>query len=557
MKVFIRGKGEVELTKADFIAQGGEGSVYAKGKTAFKIYNDPSNMIPLGKFQELSVLTHDNIIKPTDIICDSKNKTIGYTMTYVKDTYALCQLFTKAFRQRNNISPQNMFDLVKKLQDIVKHTHDHKILIVDLNEMNFLCDQSFKEIYAIDTDSYQTPSFHATALMDSIRDRHAKPNHFDQGTDWFAFAIVSFSMFIGIHPFKGKHPTLKIMDDRMLQNISVFHKDVGVPNVCYDFSVIPKNYVNWYKAVFDDGKRMSPPFEGQILQVIQKINTIVGNNKFDIRELFDALTDINHFVNLNGVDVCITSQNCFINKKATTTPFAGALAITPKQNKIVAASLVNSQIQLIEVVSGTQIPFISAADSLMEYDGRIYFKNYMNICEVIFTEIGTNIIASGKIVGQVMPNSSLYPGVIIQNLMDAYYASLFPKSGTCYQIKLDILKGYKIIEAKYDNRVLFVIAAKGGKYNKFIFRFDDTYSECDVRIINDINYTGLNFVVLDNGICVHITEDETIEIFSNKKDSSGIKVVDDPMIKGDMELRKNGSNVLFTKGSKVYSFKLK
>jgi serine/threonine protein kinase len=250
MKVYIRGKGEINLTNQDFIAAGGQGSVYGKSGTAYKIYNDPKHMLPVSKIQELSVLKIKNIIKPEDIILNDKNQAIGYTMPLVKNTYSLCQLFPKAFRQRENLDHRTMFELIKKLQDIIKHCHENKILVVDCNELNFLSDENFEEIYAIDTDSYQTPSFPATAIMDSIKDIHS-PNIFNEGTDWFSFAILSMNLFVGIHPYKGKHPKYKDMDARKLKNISVLNKEVSIPPVCYDFSIIPPNSARTSRSIIE------------------------------------------------------------------------------------------------------------------------------------------------------------------------------------------------------------------------------------------------------------------------------------------------------------------
>src|SRR6478609_7422794 len=91
MKLHIQGKNQVDLVQKDFLTSGGEGSIYVKGGTAFKVYNDQKKMIPVGKIQELSCLTHPNIIKPEDVLIDSNNKPVGYTMRFVNDTYALCQ----------------------------------------------------------------------------------------------------------------------------------------------------------------------------------------------------------------------------------------------------------------------------------------------------------------------------------------------------------------------------------------------------------------------------------------------------------------------------------
>ena len=180
-KYYVQGRGEIHLSKADFKAQGGEGAVYVKGSTAYKIYADPRRMVPKAKILELSVLTHSNIIRPMEVLLDQSSNPVGYSMRYVDKAFALCQIFPKAFRQRKNLTPEMVLRLVQKLQEGVRHVHAKGILIVDLNEMNFLVSEYFSELFFIDVDSYQTPSFPATVLMESVRDRHAKTFH--EGSD--------------------------------------------------------------------------------------------------------------------------------------------------------------------------------------------------------------------------------------------------------------------------------------------------------------------------------------------------------------------------------------
>src|SRR2546421_35061 len=138
MRYHLPNKGEVILTQADFKAAGGQGSVYVRGGTAYKIYADPKQMIPYAKLQELSVLTLPNIIRPQELLLDQNSNAVGYTMRQVEQAYSLCQLFPKAFRQRTNLTPDVALSLVQKLQVGVRHVHANGILIVDLNEMNFL-----------------------------------------------------------------------------------------------------------------------------------------------------------------------------------------------------------------------------------------------------------------------------------------------------------------------------------------------------------------------------------------------------------------------------------
>jgi hypothetical protein len=173
----------------------------------------------------------------------------------------------------------------------------------------------------------------------------------------------------------------------------------------------------------------------------------------------------------------------------------------------------------------------------MGFDGRIYTQSGMNIIEVIFTEIKDKIIATPHIVANVLEQATrFYDGAVVQNLFDAYYVSIFPVSKACQQIALRELDGLRVIDAKFEGKILMVVAVdKKGHYNRFTFAFKDDWKSYDIAKKENITYTGLNFTVLDNGVCVHIDEDENIEIFQIGKLGSA-KVVTDDVINHDMLL---------------------
>ena len=102
-----------------------------------------------------------------------------------------------------------------------------------------------------------------------------------------------------------------------------------------------------------------------------------------------------------------------------------------------------------------------------------------------------------------------------------------------------------------------VIGIKNGQYDHFIMRFSKEYDSYDLRKIENVNFTGINFTVLDNGICISLTEEEKIEIFSCQKDSQSIKSIDDPILEADMKLCHNGSQLMFAKGDKLYQISMK
>jgi len=565
MKVYVQGKNSVSLTQKDLLAQGGEGAVYVKNGTAYKVYLDPKKCIPVGKIQELSAITNPNVIKPDDILLDGNNKPIGYTMRFVPNTVALCKTFTKAFKNRNGITPQDTVKHVQKLQSLVSDVHKAGVLIVDLNELNFLVSDKLDEVYGIDVDSYQTKSYPATAIMESIRDRQVNNNKFTEGSDWFSFAVIAFNMFIGVHPFKGKHPTISEWTERMDRGISVFDKDVRLPKVCLPLDVIPQNWLSWFKAVLQDGKRVPPPI-GLVdaLNIAIQVKKVVGSNNFEIKELFSGSSNITTVL-WEGVKAVLTQDDgAIINGNASPDVPADAKLISlPKRNTVLAAFKGidpghKRVIKLYNATTRSSLNWNAAGTDFMRYDNRLYVKNGTAIYEVKFVEAGNNIIPSMKSVANCLEHGTrVMEGCIIQDLLGATYVSFFPEPDKHYQTHIKELDEYKIIDAKFEKGVLMVVGHKNGKYDKLIFRMSSTFAEYDCRKVEDVTYSGINFTVLDNKICVHMTEDEKLQLFPSVRNQAQMKEVDDPTLSGDMKLFSYGVQTMFWQGEKVYSIKMK
>lgn len=545
---------DVTLTKSDYLASGGEGDIYVKNNTAYKIYQDQKKMIPVGKIQELSLIQNQACIRPKNIVLDNKGP-VGYTMRFVQDTHVLCQLFTMAFRNRNNISHDKMQVLIKSLYNLIDDIHKAQIVIVDLNEMNFLVQSKFEEIYAIDTDSYQTRTFPATAIMDSIRDRHAKS--FSEQTDWFSYGILSFQMFTGIHPFKGKHSVYKNIEERMQNNISVLNKDVSVPKACYTFDVIPEVYKLWYKAVFDDAKRFPPPINFDQVKVQIQANIVIGSDKVDItfiKEYDSNIINIYYFGNTKVQ----TLNSMYLTDYKKINHDNACFAYT-KTGAQFLCTVNNSKLKVINTNTEKEIHCNIDAQSIMQYSGNLYIKSNEKILVLEIIETKQSIILSANIAANVLEHSSkFFDGCLVQNIVGAYYVSIFPEHGVHHQIKMSEFDTHKIIDAKFENNVLMtIIVDTNGKYKRTIHRWDQSFSTYDTRILDDIENKGLNFVVLDNGIAICCNENDELEIFSSKKDSSSIKIIKDSGITSDMKLFKSGSILMFASENKLYSAKMK
>ncbi len=444
---------------------------------------------------------------------------------------------------------------------------------MDGNELNYMVTSTYGEVFFIDVNSYQTPHFPADAIMPSIRDWNAGTN-FTQLSDWYSFAIISFYMFTGIHPFKGRHPrfpNLKTaMVDQMKAGISVFDKDSSFPHaaVYYPFdAVIPPNYYDWYRKIFVDNRRLPPPGVVQsVAAFVFKPKEVIGTNNFEILMLREYNGTITSYIERNGREIVVTTDGLYVdNQPKPRFIVKHRVGFTQKSGTPVAlvvengvAQVANLERQVFLSSDSTGTAFQMQCHDIMSCEGRLYLHSGAHVYEVSFVEQGDTIIPVPKTVAQVMPHATkLHQGVAIQDMFGACIASIFPEAGHHRQVKLDeIVPPLRITEAKYEKNVLMVVAIDGetGQSHRFIFRFSPDWQKYDVRKIEDITPTGINFTVLDNGITVCIDEDEKVEIFSNKYGVPAIKSISDPAIKGDMRLCHAGPQVRFAHGSKLYSF---
>jgi hypothetical protein len=568
MNIFETNVGKITLTKNHFVRSGGQASVYARDGKAYKIYTDPNTALPISKINELSVIENSDIIKPINILLDKDDKPIGYSMRFIDNGIVLCQLFTKSFKNRNGITQECVQKLVEDMRGKIEHIHSKDILIVDLNEMNFLVKSPIFNIsYFIDVDSYQTKSFKATFLMESVRDRHSK--NFNEMTDWFSFGIISCCLFTGIHPYRGKHPDFTgdpadILDKRMKANVSIFNKNVTIPPICSSFDVIPKNYLNWYKEVFENGKRLPPPsIKDFIAVVIPAIFAKIESDILNIKELYKYDEEILDTFYVNGFRIVKNKTSCRINDKEENKLFLSSeVGITPKFNRIIFADIKNDKLSLYDNFFGKEIDVNINCQNIMSYSGRLYVKNLDNLYEIEFIELPTKTIAAANIICNIIENATqFFDGVIFQDILGSCFCSFFPEKKKHIQLNLKELDKYTIIDAKYESNMLMVLASKtfikdnkkNNQTDKFVFNFST--SSYSVRKTENAS-SEINFVVLDNGICVDNLGYGNIEIFMNNCVGEQSRKIQDNAVK-NIKLLKNGTKVLFFKDNIIYSLETK
>jgi hypothetical protein len=235
------------------------------------------------------------------------------------------------------------------------------------------------------------------------------------------------------------------------------------------------------------------------------------------------------------------------------------IGFTPKLNRPIALNLAGGVLSFHDLERKTHEALEFRADELAKSGGRFYIRSAGQVLELEFSELqGKTIVTASHVVASVMERASaLHEGCAVQSMLGAVFVSLFPRSKAGYQVRVPELDSYKVIDAKFDGGVLMVVGAKGGKYDRLVFRFDAEFASYDLRTVADITPSGLNFVTLDSGVCVSITEDEKIEAFSARKGASGAKLVEDSAIGNDMRLLKVAGKAGLERAGKIYSMGLK
>ncbi len=555
MKISIKGKHSLSLTQNDFITKGGEGEIYGKGSVIFKIYLDPKKMIPLAKIKELTEIREKNVLNPKDIILSQKNNPIGFTMDWIKDTSPLCKLFTNAFRNKNNITPDIINELIENMRDTIFKIHEKQCLIVDGNEFNYLVDPTFKIPYFIDVDSYQTKSFPATAIMPSIVDYHTK--QFNKLSDWFSFAIVTCQLFIGIHPFKGSHPNYKKRDleKRMRENVSIFNKETNLPPSVRDFGLIPNNWHDWFIRLFEKGERELPPTSmKELIKTAVKKTIIKSVDNLIITLIKEFKSNILYYKNV-GLDILVkTEKEIIIGKYNFSSQIDTEVVMIERSNTPVAIKIEKQHLitKYRNFITSNNIK----CEQKIIINNQLFIINKNKFSHVIIREINNNLLLGIGKTWNIMENSSeVFGNVIYQNILGKPYLFIPLNEKICMNISVPELIDSKIINMKYIDKVCIGVFFKDNEYKRFTIIFNEEHTKYSYSEI-ETDFYDVNFTVLPNGVTVSIIDEHKMQIFINNWEKNKIKEITNKIISTDMVLCNDQMQVQFFKENLLYSMKM-
>ena len=569
IKIVLDGRGSLTLRPSNYVATGGEGSVYRAARTIIKLYSDPQKMQRdgmTGKLNLLSGIKNKFIIAPKGLVKSPSGKLMGYYMDYVNGE-PLSRVFTNDFRKREGFTDDNASTLVDHMRSAVEFSHSKKAVLVDANEMNWLVvlkDRNNPEPRAIDVDSWSIGKWPASVIMPSIRDWHTKS--FNEVSDWFAWGIVTFQIYTGIHPYKGKLQGYKPNDleKRMKNNASVFSQGVRLNRAVRDFSDIPGRLLDWYVATFDRGERTFPPspFDTgiattQMARVLHATTTASGMLVF--KKLFEELGDqvIRIFpcgiALLNSGKLVDLSNNRVIGKTQTRDS-----EIVRTDRGWLKAEMSGDQMKFFHInetgLKETQMTLDLKGKRLFRYENRLFVVTDKGLTEVTLKVLGKPILAVGQTWGAMVNSTRWFDGVGVQDTMGATYIVAPFGDYACVQIRVRELDELKPVAAKAGNRFITVIGLdKNGTYQKVELTLDRTYATYKTWQ-GEVDSADLNIATLPKGVCATIVDDGELDIFVPT--SGTLNKVQDKNILTDMALASWDDKVVYIQNGAVWSLQM-
>ena len=547
MKLTIAGAGSVTLRKSDFVGSGGQASVYARGAVAYKVYTDPDHAIPADRIQALSALTDPRILRPERLLLRRKTPA-GYTMRYLPDATPLCATFPRAYRDRHGLTAADALARMVALAELVRTVHAAGVLIVDLNPMNVLIKDD--QPHLIDVDSWQTAGYPATAIQDGIRDRHAPPGVFSEGTDWFSFAVVCFQALVGIHPFKGRHPSVKGLDARMKAGISALDPAVRLPGVCYPLDHIPPAWRQWMTDVFHHHRRTPPPAATAARPHPAPLHVATTSTRLVLTERLRSPAPIAAAAVVGGRTVVLSGGQVLIDRRPAGSAPAGAV-IAACETHPVLAWIAGGRLTLRDLDADAPIAIELIGDQLAAPDGRLVVKSQDAVLAVRLIRMGSRILAATTPLASVLPQATrLLDGLIVQDMLGAAWVTALTASGT-HPLRVPALDGVEVLAGRLAHRTAALLVSCAGRYDTIRLHFSADFSAASVERSEDVPPQEPQLVSL-GGMVVQLQEDGGLRL----QRGSATRVIQDDAIGADCRLFTDGG-LMLARGGILYGARMR
>jgi len=558
VEIFDQRGERIQLSDQAFVAEGGEGRIYALGDRIYKIYHHPDRCPAAAKFRQLQRLDHPNLVRPLTLLSHAAGHPIGIAMARVPErAVALPRLFSSTFWGAHGLTVVGIARLVEAMRATIEFIHRHDCLQVDGNEFNYLVDLAALRPWFIDVDSYQTPGFPATAIMPSIRDYSR--SSFSQESDWYSFAVIAFQLFTGIHPFKGRHPDFAPNDfaGRMAAGISVFHPAVSYPSSVRDFALIPSAYRQWFERLFIHGERIAPPRGVRPLPAPGQLSpTVASGGALELHPIARYDRPLRRWYSVGDEWVVELEGEVWVGRCRYQAPADYAGVVLNGQGQPRFPLLRDGRLTLVAGESGAEWGTDLAADRLWVAANLLFVLQGDHLIEVQLFEPGGRLLAGPGSVRKVLPHATRpFDGLLLADLLGRTHLLLPVARGVLPMVAIPELDGERVVEARYRRGVAgLLMVDRAGHYRQARIRFSSDFSRYDFELREE---EDLNFAVLAHGVVASIPRDGLLELTSTQPASGVVRWVEDGQIRTLMRLAEGAGQLRFQLGQALYAVRLK
>ena len=566
----LKGRGTITLAPDDFVAAGGEGAVYRHKRTVVKLYHDPDAAMQSGviaRLERLSALKHPVLVSPKGSVRDSGGNPIGFYMDHVTGE-AFPNVVNTSFWDRNGFTFADANKVVEQMREPVQLVHAAGACLVDANLFNWTLAKSkggyVPRLFDVDSFIFQDAIPPVVAKMDSIRDWHNEL--VSPESDWFAWAVVTFNLFTGIHPYKGGLDGYKKaeMERRMRENASVFRPGIRLNAAVRDANKIPSVLRAWYHAVFEQGERSVPPSpfdqplkSGSTARVL-RATTLAGGTGGALRmeKLHDVTNDAAIRVFACGVVQHASGQLYDLATKqvigAVTSPECEVVSV--KEGWLIG-QMVDERLRFSFVrkdsLQSEEVSLQTQAFDLVRYENRLFVTTARGLAELSIRVLGRILLSTGNEWGASLNATRWFDGVGIQNTMGTSIIIVPYGANSCAQVRVGELDGLKVVSAKAGNRfIAFVAADKTGQFFKVGIRFtQENYESWEVTK-HPVDQPDLNIAMLPQGVVASLVEDG--ELYLLVSASGGHTPVSDKALTTDMMLANWEQKMVYIQNGAVF-----
>lgn len=566
IKLTLEGRGALTLRDADYIASGGEGSIYRAKDTVVKLYADPKKMARDGMSDKIRVLASrlklDGIVAPQGVALDESSAPVGYYMPFA-DGEPMSRFFVSDFRNRVGFRDSDSVSVAEQMREIVEHAHAQRALMVDANEMNWIVGGSKRRPApkVIDVDSWAIDRWPATVIMPSIRDWNAAS--FDEKTDWFAWGVVAFQLFTGIHPYKGKMEGYKPgeMVRRMRDNASVFDRRAKLPHSVRDFSAIPAPLLEWFRTTFQDGLRSAPPAAtaagapAKAARVVRAVTSASGMLSFE--KIFGVPENKVVRVWPSGAALLESGDLvAILDGRVFAVAFSKDCEVARVPGGWLVAGHDASGQPILDYSGGgkqERLPFGLAVRRFFRSGERLFAVTDREMIELNFRILGRPIATAGARTA-VRPNSTRwFDGVAVQDVLGAAFLVL-PVDAGVVQPRVKELDGADVVAARAFGRfVAFAVLDRSGDYRKIEITFDKTFSSHSVWT-GGADGADLNMASPSTGVVAVIAADGELALFV--PGGADVRKIRDGGIGTDMRLASWGDKLIYVHDGAVWRLRM-